>query len=58
MTFKKCSMTIEQEVEHLKFLKRRLQFLKMNGNNRQKYNEIRESVNEYLDELEVSLLEG
>jgi len=44
-------MTIQQEIEHLKFLKQRLQFLKMNGNNKQKYDEIREDVREYLDEL-------
>lgn len=44
-------MTIEQEIEHLKFLKQRLQFMKMNGNNKQTYNQARNKLNEYLDEL-------
>lgn len=44
-------MTLEQEIEHLKFLKQRLKFLKVRGSNKSKYTKIRDEISKHLDDL-------
>jgi hypothetical protein len=44
-------MNIEQEIEHLKFLSRRMTFMKIRGNNRYAYVKVKEQLDELLEKL-------